>query len=200
MRKTSKRGPYRKLDLTGRVFGRLTVLAEVGKNHNKKIMWLCRCECGVEKAVPGETLRAGSSNSCGCLRTEMRRGLGERIRKPDGVSGFNSLLNNYKHRSSKYGREWELSEDEFRHITSQNCFYCDREPSQISVPSSILYEETRIACRYIFNGIDRVDTSRGYTVDNVVPCCKFCNTAKSNLSLSDFYTLIEKIYLNRPWA
>lgn len=38
----------KKIDLTGKVFGRLTVIKEAGRN-NSSLLWLCRCECGVEK-------------------------------------------------------------------------------------------------------------------------------------------------------
>ena len=38
------------------------------------------------------------------------------------------------------------------------------------------------------NGVDRVDNTKGYSVDNSVPCCKFCNTAKHTMSEGDFFT------------
>lgn len=36
-------------------------------------VWMCRCDCGQEKAVPGRCLRAGVSQSCGCLARERAR-------------------------------------------------------------------------------------------------------------------------------
>lgn len=36
------------------------------------------------------------------------------------------------------------------------------------------------------NGVDRVDSSRGYDKENIVPCCKICNRSKSDMSESDF--------------
>ena len=44
------------------------------------------------------------------------------------------------------------------------------------------------------NGIDRIDSSKGYSVDNCVPCCAKCNYAKHDLSIDDFKNHIEKIY------
>ena len=58
------------LDLTGQVFGRLTVIRQNGKDNNNKIMWLCQCSCGTEKIVRGSDLRSGKVLSCGCLRQE----------------------------------------------------------------------------------------------------------------------------------
>jgi hypothetical protein len=37
-----------------------------------------------------------------------------------------------------------------------------------------------------YNGIDRVDSSKGYYIDNCVPCCGICNTCKMDLTLDEF--------------
>lgn len=57
-------------DLTGLVFGRWTVLGEAGKDSRNHKKWLCRCECGVERAVLGYDLKKGKSQSCGCLSVQ----------------------------------------------------------------------------------------------------------------------------------
>lgn len=57
-------------DLSGRVFERLTVLGFAGLDSRFKATWLCRCECGIEKAVGGNTLTQGRTRSCGCLQRE----------------------------------------------------------------------------------------------------------------------------------
>lgn len=60
----------KKIDLTGRVFGRFTVVREDG-NKGKATRWLCRCECGTVKPVPTTGLMRGTSKSCGCLHKEI---------------------------------------------------------------------------------------------------------------------------------
>ena len=55
----------KKLDLTGRKFGRLTVLAPA-ENIGTRTAWLCRCECGAETVVTTRRLRDGRRTSCGC--------------------------------------------------------------------------------------------------------------------------------------
>ena len=60
------------LDLTGQVFGRLTVVSRA-ENSNGRTRWLCLCECGNNKIVPSDALRSGKSRSCGCLSEENRR-------------------------------------------------------------------------------------------------------------------------------
>lgn len=54
------------IDLTGQRFGDLTVLSYYGRDKSNQIMWLCRCNCGVEKAIRGGDLRSGKTISCGC--------------------------------------------------------------------------------------------------------------------------------------
>ncbi|CDN42067.1 hypothetical protein BN871_AT_00690 [Paenibacillus sp. P22] len=58
------------VELTGRRFGRWTVLKRAGKSNNRKIMWLCQCVCGEERPVLSNRLLSGESTSCGCSRTD----------------------------------------------------------------------------------------------------------------------------------
>lgn len=62
----------RKLDLTGRHFGRLVVRGPA-PNRGKKTRWLCLCECGRCVAVASTHLVSGHTESCGCLQQERAR-------------------------------------------------------------------------------------------------------------------------------
>ncbi|OAV63378.1 hypothetical protein Barb6_03776 [Bacteroidales bacterium Barb6] len=57
-------------DLTGKRFGRLTVVGRDFKNKWGDLSWLCRCDCGNEKSVRTGRLNSGNTASCGCLRNE----------------------------------------------------------------------------------------------------------------------------------
>lgn len=73
------------IDLTGKRFGRLTVLRQAPsrtiitlhpngeKTYCVKTYWLCRCDCGTEKEIESQSLRIGNTRSCGCLRREAHR-------------------------------------------------------------------------------------------------------------------------------
>jgi hypothetical protein len=55
-------------DLTGKTFNRLTVLSHAGPGKRAgQHLWLCRCSCGNQKEVLGNSLRSGNTQSCGCL-------------------------------------------------------------------------------------------------------------------------------------
>lgn len=57
----------KKLELIGKVFNRLTVIARAGSNKRNSALWLVRCDCGIEKIVVGSHLVNGDTKSCGCL-------------------------------------------------------------------------------------------------------------------------------------
>jgi len=67
------------IDRTGQRFGRLVVLERRGTSAYKKILWHCRCDCGVETLVSAGSLTSGNTVSCGCY-------LKERITKHGGTN------------------------------------------------------------------------------------------------------------------
>lgn len=54
--------------MIGNKFGKLLVISQSGKNKRGDILWLCKCDCGLEKIVKGSNLRIGKTKSCGCLK------------------------------------------------------------------------------------------------------------------------------------
>lgn len=62
--------------MVGKRFGRWLVVELHHKQHYTNgtgMYWLCRCDCGVEKAVNGFALRRGETRSCGCWNLELVR-------------------------------------------------------------------------------------------------------------------------------
>ena len=169
-------------DITRQKFGRLTVIKRVGSNpKNRNARWLCKCDCGTEKLIDGVSLRNGNTKSCGCLKKELLTKLNENKeikhnRLSLGVASLRKTIDSYKRIAKKRGRSFELTQEQFVELTKKDCHYCGASPNNIT-ESNNCYGE------YIYNGIDRIDNSKGYTLDNVVPCCKICNYAKRNLTL-----------------
>ena len=54
-------------DLTGQVFGKLTVLQRAGSTKQKRATWLCQCTCGKTVIVNSSSLLTGNTKSCGCI-------------------------------------------------------------------------------------------------------------------------------------
>lgn len=175
----------KKLNLTGQRFGRWTVLSEDKKDKPGKSFWLCKCDCGELSSVLGSALTSGNSKSCGCLKKEMAR---DSHLLPDSIGLINCLIARYKQGAEKRKLEWSLSFDEAKKLFFSSCYFCGAEPSQ---------KYKRRKQSMLYNGIDRLDSERGYTNDNVVSCCKVCNFAKRQMSAKDFLEHIKKIYSHR---
>jgi len=172
------------IDMTGKKFGMLTVVRYARKDRHRLVMWLCKCDCGNEKEIRGQSLRRGYTESCGCIK---REGLGK------GVSAFNRLYSTYKKNlkksNKKHGKnlKFGLTEEQFRKITKQDCYWCGMEPKQECTSKGHTGP-------YIYNGADRVDNNKGYSVENCVSCCKICNYMKSDKTQEEFLSHVERIH------
>jgi len=63
----------KKVDLTGKTFGRLLVLEHAGKSVRGQSLWLCACACGNKKVMQYSSLMGGTQ-SCGCKKKEPNLG------------------------------------------------------------------------------------------------------------------------------
>ena len=112
-------------NLTGRTFGRLTVLYRVENDSSGKPKWLCKCECGNMKAVSAKHLKHGDVKSCGCLPKEHAKTL-HKINETHGKSNTRlyqvwegmkqrcrPTSKNYGARGIKMCKEWENFEPFF---------------------------------------------------------------------------------------
>lgn len=58
------------MNMTGKMFGRLTVVARASNSNAGQPRWLCRCSCGADRVIHAGALQRGHSKSCGCLHRE----------------------------------------------------------------------------------------------------------------------------------
>lgn len=85
---------------------------------------------------------------------------------------------------SVYGyraRGWKIDERLLADLITDNCFYCGAAPNPV-------------------NGVDRVDSLRGYEYDNVVTACRRCNVAKLDQTVSEFSVWLDHIEAHRKGA
>jgi hypothetical protein len=70
--------PNKMLDLSGKTFGKWTVISLGERAKCNQIRWRCQCQCGEERLVRTHSLVGGTSTSCGCSKPEglMKRMLG----------------------------------------------------------------------------------------------------------------------------
>ena len=93
-------------------------------------------------------------------------------------------------------KDTDMTVEEYYSISQMNCFYCGGAPNNIfnraKTDKKASYRAKQEG-NYIYNGIDRIDRSLPHNKNNVVPCCYWCNFAKSKLTLIEFQTWITRI-------
>jgi hypothetical protein len=72
-------------NIQGKKYGRLLVINRHGITADRKITWLCKCDCGNEKIISGGSLRRGLTTSCGCYLSEVVR-MSENKNKTHGMT------------------------------------------------------------------------------------------------------------------
>lgn len=91
--------------------------------------------------------------------------------------------NMYKKSAKSKGRSFTITQDEFSKITSQPCHYCGEFEKEDKKGNA-------------YNGLDRVDTTKGYELNNIVACCATCNRMKLDHTEDFFLKHIKKILLH----
>lgn len=180
-----------RVNIKGQKFGRLIALYDIGESKNGYRMWKCLCECGQSIITSAKRLKGGITKSCGCLRSENGKKWIKNIagcgRLPAGEANFNHTFGSYKHKAKERNFEFLLTKEQFRELVQQNCFYCGAKPHNIK--SGI-----RTNDKFIYNGIDRTDNTKGYIIDNCVTCCGDCNWMKKTYTQQEFLLRIKLIY------
>lgn len=180
----SQKGVW-KVDLTGQKFGRLTVLQAAGQTKNGAFRWKCQCTCGQSKVVTGYSLQRGTTKSCGCLASEIvrKRNNASRKDRPWRVE-MTSTRSQARYRKISF----DLTVTDFQTLVTASCHYCGKKPG---VPAkAVVLREAGV----LVGGIDRKDSSLGYTLENCVPCCGTCNVAKLHRPYDDFINDIKRRY------
>lgn len=97
------------------------------------------------------------------------------------------LYSNYKYNAKIRHLDFELTFNQFHTLIHSNCTYCGTSPHERKI--------TKGSVKIIkANGIDRIDSNKGYILKNCVPCCPICNYMKSNSTVQDFKNHITRIY------
>jgi hypothetical protein len=103
------------------------------------------------------------------------------------------VFNRYRNNAASLGRDFLLPREEVHRLITCACYYCGSPPSsptEIQQDAKVYVREKEV---FLFGGIDRIDSSLGYTPTNVVPACSKCNIAKMARSAPDFIAWILRI-------
>ncbi len=174
-----------RVDYTGKVVGMLTVVGldrsvryKSGAIHH---YWKCRCKCGNSTVVFGSNLsKTTHTRSCGCLPKQTAEGVLGRV------------LSLYRSSANQRGIAFELTREQALELFQSCCYYCGTEHSN----TARTYHTTE-GLRVPYNGIDRVDNTKGYVEGNVVTCCSPCNMAKREMTAQEYVELCRRVAAHR---
>lgn len=163
---------YKKKDISGNKYGKLTAVKFVGINE-KRSLWEFKCDCGNTVTKRKSRVTTGVTKSCGCIP---KRG--------NGIDSGEYAA--YKRNSKRRGYEFTITNDEFDLITFKKCHYCGQEPRPLMNRAKTKVFSYR-------NGIDRKNNNIGYVYYNCLPCCSECNFAKGSMDYEQFILWIKRI-------
>ncbi len=173
-----------KLNLTGKIFGRLVVLKEDSKTSAGEIKWLCQCSCGNVKSILAGSLLKGLTLSCGCYKKEINRKqaiiLNRKLRVKNGLNPDVTLQSAIeKHRSKfKKIRKTILNRDEHK------CILC-----------------SETGCLHVHHIVPLFkNASTNLDINNLITLCETCHFSYAHINgntqtVDAFYQHLFKEYL-----
>jgi hypothetical protein len=178
----------------GKEINNIKILKIIKKSMQKRYRtyFECICFCETLFCVRADHFINEKIKSCGCKSIELAAA-GHTL--PNNQAAYNIIFKGYRTGAKIRGLSFSLSNDEMKLFFSQNCFYCNAFPR-----NAVIKKDKFKSYKLTYNGIDRINSNLGYSIDNCVPCCSQCNWSKSNLSLSDFNEWIGRlitVYLNK---
>ena len=174
----------RLIDLKGAEFGNWIVLGRSDKSFRGNTYWYCLCKCGKKKDVLGDTLRRGSSRSCGCIP----RARGIRHHNRTGYKGITGDFWDYiKRQAISRGLEFSITIEQAWNILEKQQFKCALSGIAIDLPKDSYSKKESST------SLDRIDSSKGYTIDNIQWLDKRVNIMKNKFDQREFIQLCQTI-------
>ena len=184
-------------------YGKLIVLEFTGdKNKRGEKIVRSICDCGNKKICLLRLIRRGTIRSCGCLK---QTSSAENIKKAHSIfiekeKWKDPLLRTQQSIFRLRYSDGNITFEMFKELSQQNCFYCNAPPSNKGTSytkSGVITEERLKNSYFTYNGLDRIDSTRGHMIDNVVTCCADCNRSKSNRPQSEFLDWVTRVYIHK---
>lgn len=186
----------KKENLLGQKFARLLVTAEAEPvGVKRRTAWLCQCDCGSTKIITAEELKSGGTKSCGCLNQE------KRVERASTMYGacvkFHPSETSARRVWKKRYSDGNIPFEDFLRLSQMDCHYCGAKPNNTQNAAMEDKKASQFAKDngdFVYNGLDRIDSSLLHTLDNVVSCCKWCNYAKRERTAAEFEVWAEQLY------
>jgi hypothetical protein len=189
MRSRNRRVPAIGLNLDRMRFGKLEVLDEIGIDKHGNKTWKCKCDCGKIVVRLTSQLTSGSSKNCGCFRNWKILPSGEKSQFWKGhktISGsyWNSTLKSAKNRNLPF----EITKEDVWEMFIKQNEKCALSGLLLTFGTNLRTDRTA--------SIDRIDSSKGYTKENIHIVHKDVNYMKGTYSLKRFLEICSFIHIH----
>lgn len=188
----AKHYKYSKLDdkLIGKTFNNIQILSFSHVKNSRRYYNIKCLNCNnISDMRSDRFLGTQKLNTCSICRQTNAISQSKQRASPDTV--YKTLYAHYRQGSLSRNFIFSITLEQFKNIITKNCHYCGSEP--VVTNSSKRINKTDIPVKN--NGVDRINNSLGYILENCVPCCKICNIMKNNHSSENFLNHIKKIYI-----
>lgn len=176
-----------KHDLTGKKFGRLTVIKRQPLSESRTrttVYWTCLCDCGKSTVARSYELRNLSHRSCGCLIPDTNKLIFRKGTKNIPGAYIAARKNSAKRRNLNF----TVSDEYLQKLLESQNFICPLTGRELIM----CWDRKKNTA-----SLDRIDSSKGYEEGNLQWIHVDANIAKNDLSMSDFVKLCEDIVNHR---
>ena len=161
-----------RVDITGQKFGRL--VAKTRLILPGVSVWLCLCDCGASHTIPAHSLRSGAVKSCGCSRKDARPG--RAIHGMVGTPEY-ALWEQANRRARKRGLVFSITPKDI--IIPEFCPLLGVKLVRGRGPSA--------------PSVDRLEASKGYTIENTWVISYRANAIKNDASPLELHLVADGV-------
>ena len=155
--------------------------------------YILTCKCGktskgasdhVTKKI--SRLLAEGYVACQSCTFNYKKKLEEERASNDVMYSFKDVYREYVNKAKKRGINFELPLEECFKLFDRPCYYCGDAPNNCRVRHN--------GYKVYYQGLDRLNNNKGYIENNVVPCCKYCNSFKMDRTEQEFMEHVSRVF------
>lgn len=177
------------INLVGLKINKFTVIKKMGSrgiSGRQEMHWLCKCDCGNLRELSTKILIGKKNKSCGCWKRQK-----EYREKHHCWTGYEGI----------HGKRWQTIKDgakrrghEFNLSIQDAWKLYEKQKRKCAISGvNIYFSETVSTFSTATASLDRIDSSLGYTLDNVQWVHKEVNLMKQGMSMKQFLEWIKII-------
>jgi len=168
----------------GKKFGKLLTLEPAGYDKHSHLIFKCLCDCGNIVCVKGYCLLDGNTKSCGC--SARRKGKDHpNFAGHEEISS--SLWHSLCHGATSRNLEFQITIEEIWQLFLKQNRKCALSGIKLQ------FAQTRKTYNQTTASLDRIDSTKGYAINNVQWVHKKINQIKMNMDQSEFIDWCQKI-------